>query len=184
LPYDVTTTAANSWVWAAHIEENGGADTAAIKVGEVGSMTGTEATFGTCAPFTEPPPLDGDPIYSHPKVVLTPHVSWTGGEDVKRLADKTLVDTFTANLVTLPGAFVGVLIGSGDAMQAGAAQLLVLIGLIAAEVIAVLCTVELVARGRIRRPAAELAAPKRPKPPRPPGLPGLPRYRRVLAWRR
>jgi putative ABC transport system permease protein len=92
-----------------------------------------------------------------------------------------LDQTRTVGLVTLPGAFVGVLIGSGDAMQAGAAQLLVLIGLLAAEVIAVLCTVELVARGRIRRPAAELAAPKRPKPPRPPGLP---RYRRVLAWRR
>jgi phosphoglycerate dehydrogenase-like enzyme len=33
-----------------------------------------------------------DPIYHHPKVVLTPHVSWTGGEDAKRLADKTLVN--------------------------------------------------------------------------------------------
>jgi UDP-glucose/iron transport system permease protein len=59
----------------------------------------------------------------------------------------------TVGLVTLPGAFVGVLIGSGDAVQAGAAQLLVLIGLLAAESVAVLVTVELIARGRITRPA-------------------------------
>ena len=32
----------------------------------------------------------------------------------------------TVGLVTLPGAFVGVLIGSGDPVQAGAAQVLVL----------------------------------------------------------
>lgn len=59
--------------------------------------------------------------------------------------------TRTVGLVTLPGAFVGVLLGSGDPAQAGAAQLLVLIGLLAAESIAVLVTVELVARGRLRR---------------------------------
>ncbi|HWN32625.1 MAG TPA: ABC transporter permease [Pseudonocardia sp.] len=65
-----------------------------------------------------------------------------------------LDQTRTVGLVTLPGAFVGVLIGSGSPVQAGAAQLLVLIGLLAAEVIAVLVTVELVARGRLgRRPA-------------------------------
>jgi putative ABC transport system permease protein len=65
-----------------------------------------------------------------------------------------LDQTRTVGLVTLPGAFVGVLIGSGDAVQAGAAQLLVLIGLLAAESVAVLITVELVARRRIRRAAA------------------------------
>jgi phosphoglycerate dehydrogenase-like enzyme len=48
---------------------------------------------GATLDVTDPePPLDGDPIYDHPKVVLTPHVSWAGGEDVKRLADKTLVN--------------------------------------------------------------------------------------------
>jgi phosphoglycerate dehydrogenase-like enzyme len=48
---------------------------------------------GATLDVTDPePPPDGDPIYSHPKVVLTPHVSWTGGEDVKRLADKALVN--------------------------------------------------------------------------------------------
>jgi putative ABC transport system permease protein len=64
-----------------------------------------------------------------------------------------LDQTRTVGLVTLPGAFVGVLIGSGDPVQAGAAQLLVLIGLLAAESVAVLITVELVARRRIRRVA-------------------------------
>ncbi len=48
---------------------------------------------GATLDVTDPePPLDGDPIYDHPKVVLTPHVSWTGGEDIKWLADKTLVN--------------------------------------------------------------------------------------------
>jgi putative ABC transport system permease protein len=64
-----------------------------------------------------------------------------------------LDQTRTVGLVTLPGAFVGVLIGSGDPVQAGAAQLLVLVGLLAVESIAVTITIELVARGRIRRPA-------------------------------
>ncbi|WP_345420765.1 ABC transporter permease [Pseudonocardia xishanensis] len=62
-----------------------------------------------------------------------------------------LDQTRTVGLVTLPGAFVGVLLGSGDPVRAGAAQVLVLIGLLAAETIAVLTAVELVARGRIRR---------------------------------
>ena len=65
-----------------------------------------------------------------------------------------LDQTRTVGLVTLPGAFVGVLIGSGSPVQAGAAQLLVLVGLLAAEVIAVLVTVELVARGRMGRRTA------------------------------
>lgn len=60
-----------------------------------------------------------------------------------------LDQTRTVGLVTLPGAFVGVLLGSGNPIQAGAAQLLVLIGLLAAETIAVLITTELVARGDI-----------------------------------
>jgi len=63
-----------------------------------------------------------------------------------------LDQTRTVGLVTLPGAFVGVLIGSGDPVQAGAAQLLVLVGLLAAESIAVVVVIELVARGRVRRP--------------------------------
>lgn len=60
--------------------------------------------------------------------------------------------TRTVGLVTLPGAFVGVLIGSGSPVQAGAAQVLVLIGLRAAEAVAAVVTVDLVARNRISRP--------------------------------
>ena len=51
--------------------------------------------------------------------------------------------------MTLPGAFVGVLLGGGSPLQAGAAQLLVLIGLLAAEVLAVWTVTELIARGAI-----------------------------------
>jgi uncharacterized protein (TIGR00245 family) len=61
-----------------------------------------------------------------------------------------LDQTRTVGLVTLPGAFVGVLLGGGSAAQAGAAQLLVLAGLLAAEAIAVWVTVEAVARGALR----------------------------------
>jgi putative ABC transport system permease protein len=60
-----------------------------------------------------------------------------------------LDQTRTVGLVTLPGAFVGVLLGGGSAVQAGAAQLLVLVGLLAAEALAVWVTVELVAAGRL-----------------------------------
>ncbi|WP_369132592.1 ABC transporter permease [Modestobacter sp. I12A-02662] len=60
-----------------------------------------------------------------------------------------LDQTRTVGLVTLPGAFVGVLLGGGSAVQAGAAQLLVLAGLLAAEAIAVWVTVEAVARGAL-----------------------------------
>jgi putative ABC transport system permease protein len=72
-----------------------------------------------------------------------------------------LDQTRTVGLVTLPGAFVGVLLGSGDPVQAAAAQVLVLIGLLAAEAVAVVITVELVARGRIRRVEPPAAARRR-----------------------
>ena len=60
-----------------------------------------------------------------------------------------LDQTRTVGLVTLPGAFVGVLLGGGSAVQAGATQVLVLIALLAVEVIAAAITLELVARGAI-----------------------------------
>ena len=77
-------------------------------------------------------------------------------EVIRYLAAQALVpaldQTRTVGLVTLPGAFVGVLIGSGDPVQAGVAQLLVLVGLLAAESIAVVVVIELVARGWVSRP--------------------------------
>jgi putative ABC transport system permease protein len=67
-----------------------------------------------------------------------------------------LDQTRTVGLVTLPGAFVGVLLAGGSPAEAGAAQLLVLVGLLAAQSLAVLTTVELVARRRLTTP--DLAA--------------------------
>ncbi|WP_431953018.1 ABC transporter permease [Nocardia lijiangensis] len=59
--------------------------------------------------------------------------------------------TRTVGLVTLPGTFVGVLIASGSAIQAGAVQILVLSGLLLAQSCAVAVTIELVARRRVTR---------------------------------
>ncbi|MCP2340231.1 ABC transporter permease [Actinomadura rupiterrae] len=55
--------------------------------------------------------------------------------------------TRTVGLVTLPGAFVGVLLGGASPVQAGAAQLLVLIALLAVEAASALLMLELVAAG-------------------------------------
>ncbi|TDD84086.1 ABC transporter permease [Actinomadura rubrisoli] len=71
-----------------------------------------------------------------------------------------LDQTRTVGLVTLPGAFVGVLLGGADPAEAGATQLLVLIGLLAIEAVAVLITLELVATGRLEAPEAN---PRRPR---------------------
>ncbi|PXY19342.1 ABC transporter permease [Prauserella muralis] len=60
-----------------------------------------------------------------------------------------LDQTRTVGLVTLPGAYVGVLLGGAGPVQAGVTQLLVLIGLLAAEALAVLIAVHLVAAGRL-----------------------------------
>jgi ABC-type iron transport system FetAB permease component len=68
---------------------------------------------------------------------------------VRSLALSALDPTRTVGLVTLPGAFVGVLLGGGSPLEAGAAQLLVLVGLLAAQVTAAWTVVELVARGRL-----------------------------------
>ncbi|MDI9894267.1 ABC transporter permease [Rhodococcus sp. IEGM 1381] len=62
-----------------------------------------------------------------------------------------LDQTRTVGLVTLPGAFLGVLLASGSALQAGAVQILVLTGLLLAQTVAVALTVELVARGSVHR---------------------------------
>ncbi|GAB2633713.1 ABC transporter permease [Prescottella soli] len=63
-----------------------------------------------------------------------------------------LDQTRTVGLVTLPGAFVGVLLATGSAVQAGAVQILVLVGLLLAQTCAVAVAIELVARGVVNRP--------------------------------
>jgi putative ABC transport system permease protein len=60
-----------------------------------------------------------------------------------------LDQTRTVGLVTLPGAYIGVLLGGGSPLQAGAAQIMVLVGLLAAETITVMAAVQLVALGRV-----------------------------------
>jgi putative ABC transport system permease protein len=63
-----------------------------------------------------------------------------------------LDQTRTVGLVTLPGAFVGMLLGGATPVAAGAVQLFVLVALLAVETVAVVLTVELVARQRIAPP--------------------------------
>ncbi|WP_447005435.1 ABC transporter permease [Saccharothrix isguenensis] len=65
-----------------------------------------------------------------------------------------LDQTRTVGLVTLPGAFVGMLLGGAPVWQAGALQLVVLLGLLAVEAVAIAVVVELVARGPVRRTGA------------------------------
>lgn len=60
----------------------------------------------------------------------------------------TTDQTRTVGLVTLPGAFIGVLLGGGSPTEAGAAQLLVLIGILAAQSVAVVFVIEWLARAR------------------------------------
>ncbi|GJF28667.1 ABC transporter permease [Kitasatospora sp. NE20-6] len=60
-----------------------------------------------------------------------------------------LDQTRTVGLVTLPGAFVGMLLGGAGPVQAGAVQLFVLVALLAVESVAVVAVLELVGRGRL-----------------------------------
>lgn len=65
-----------------------------------------------------------------------------------------LDQTRTVGLVTLPGAFVGMLLAGASPLAAAAVQLFVLVALLAVEALAVVLTIELVARGRVGRAAA------------------------------
>jgi putative ABC transport system permease protein len=71
-----------------------------------------------------------------------------------------LDQTRTVGLVTLPGAFVGVLLGGGTALEAGAAQVLVLVGLLATQTITAALVVWLVATARLARAPRAPAAPR------------------------
>ncbi|MGF1427675.1 ABC transporter permease [Kitasatospora sp. LaBMicrA B282] len=63
-----------------------------------------------------------------------------------------LDQTRTVGLVTLPGAFVGMLLGGSSPVAAGAVQLFVLVALLAVEAVAIVVVLELVGRGLVRRP--------------------------------
>jgi putative ABC transport system permease protein len=62
-----------------------------------------------------------------------------------------LDQTRTVGLVTLPGAFVGMLLGGAGPVAAGAVQLFVLVSLLAVETIAIVLVLELTARRWIAR---------------------------------
>lgn len=68
-----------------------------------------------------------------------------------------LDQTRTVGLVTLPGAFVGMLLGGATPVQAGAVQLLVLVLLLTVETVAVAVVLELVCRGLVHRPVTAVA---------------------------
>ncbi len=62
-----------------------------------------------------------------------------------------LDQTRTVGLVTLPGAFVGVLLGGGTPIEAASAQILVLIGLMAGQAVTTAVLLRLMAAGRVVR---------------------------------
>jgi putative ABC transport system permease protein len=61
-----------------------------------------------------------------------------------------LDQTRTVGLVTLPGAFVGMLLGGSSPIEAGIVQLVVLVALLAAEAVSTVVTIEMAARGFFR----------------------------------
>jgi putative ABC transport system permease protein len=73
------------------------------------------------------------------------------GDSANNALLPNLDSTRTVGLVTLPGAFVGVLLSTGSAAQAGAVQILILIALLLSQTCSVAATVELIARGVITR---------------------------------
>ncbi|WP_245851874.1 ABC transporter permease [Mobilicoccus massiliensis] len=73
--------------------------------------------------------------------------------EATRLALVPALDqTRTVGLVTLPGAFVGTLLGGATPLEAAALQLVVLAGILLAQSVAVPLTLELVVRDIIHRP--------------------------------
>ncbi|MGC9499965.1 ABC transporter permease [Streptomyces sp. WG7] len=64
-----------------------------------------------------------------------------------------LDQTRTVGLVTLPGAFIGMLLGGASPLLAGAVQLFVLVALLAVESVAIAIVLELVARAKLSRQA-------------------------------
>lgn len=72
-----------------------------------------------------------------------------------------LDQTRTVGLVTLPGAFIGVLLAGGAAGAAAVAQLLVLVGLVGAETVVVALSSRFVAKGWILPDDFKRALPPR-----------------------
>ena len=75
------------------------------------------------------------------------------GEVIHRRIPEALIPGLdqvrTAGVVTLPGAFIGVLLGGGTPAQAAAAQVLVLIGIMAAQTTTAIVAERLIMAGRL-----------------------------------
>lgn len=71
-----------------------------------------------------------------------------------------LDQTRTVGVVTLPGAFIGVLLGGGTPVEAAAAQILVLLGLMAGQAITTAVLLRLMARGLVVRRDLERLYPR------------------------
>lgn len=86
------------------------------------------------------------------------------GLEICRTAGSTalipaLDQTRTVGLVTLPGAFVGMLLGGATPAQAAVVQLVVLVALLASQAVAVVATIELSVWTWTSRPASAGALP-------------------------
>lgn len=84
----------------------------------------------------------------------------TGRLAVARSVVPALDQTRAAGLVTLPGAFVGLLLGGASPWQAAELQVLVLVGLLAAEAVGAVLLVLITASGWVpHRPVAAAVRP-------------------------
>lgn len=94
---------------------------------------------------------------NHPSYEAALSLGFLRRDAIALVADRVLGEalvpnidqTRTVGLVTLPGAFIGVLLGGGSPVQAGAAQVLVLIGIMAGQACTVAVFGALVRRARI-----------------------------------
>ncbi|MDI1290561.1 MAG: ABC transporter permease [bacterium] len=86
-----------------------------------------------------------------------------GAPFARRATERTLLpgldQTKSAGLVTLPGAFVGLLIGGASPLTAAQIQLLVLLGLLLVQVVTAVTTTRLISPIPRRKPASLVAAP-------------------------
>lgn len=86
------------------------------------------------------------------------------GEVIHRRVPEALIPGLdqvrTAGVVTLPGAFIGVLLGGGSPAQAAAAQILVLIGIMAAQTTTAVVAEHLIRQARLL--PADLASSLQP----------------------
>lgn len=76
-----------------------------------------------------------------------------------------LDQTRTVGTVTLPGAFVGMLLAGASPARAAGVQLVVLVALLLVQALAAVGVVELVARSAVRAPGPPVGSPRVPGPP-------------------